>query len=103
VQRLRLSEKRFQAQVVALAQLHHWVVYHTWRSDHSAAGFPDLVLARPGREGRAGRCIFAELKTDTGTVLPAQRAWLDVLGTCAGCEAYVWRPAQWSEIEQLLA
>lgn len=37
-----------------------WLGYHTHRSQHSPAGFPDLALVHP----RAGRLIFAELKRE---------------------------------------
>lgn len=103
-QSLRLTEKHFLQQVIDLAHILGYRAYHTWSSIHSEAGFPDLVLVRPGPEpgdGR-GRLIFAELKTDSGEVMPAQQVWLDDLGSCAGAEVYLWRPAHWDEIVKTL-
>jgi hypothetical protein len=91
------TEKEFMGQVVALARLRGWLVYHTHDSRRSPAGFPDLVLVRP----RDGRLVFAELKTDRGCLRPAQVLWLEALRQTAA-EVYVWRPAQWDEIERCL-
>jgi hypothetical protein len=102
VQRLAQSERQFREQIIQLAQLRGWAAYWTWTSIHSPAGFPDLVLARPGRNGQPGRIVFAELKTATGTVTPAQRQWLEVLGACGSCVAVVWRPRDWAEIVRVL-
>ena len=97
------SEADFQRQVIALARLRGFTVYHTYDARRSVRGFPDLVIARAGRDGRPGRCIFAELKSETGRVTLAQRQWLDVLGACGSCEAYCWRPSDWAVVEATLA
>ena len=89
------SERDFQRQVLALAKLRGWHSDHTWRADQSAAGFPDLVLCRPPR------LLFVELKRETGTVSPAQRQWLDVLGRCS-VESYCWRPSTWDVLDAIL-
>lgn len=90
------SEDEFQADVIGLAKLLGWRVYHTRDSRGSDSGFPDLVLVR------RGRLIFAELKTDTGKLRPVQEAWLtDLLETKA--EVYLWRPSCWGEIERVLS
>lgn len=91
-----VSEKRFQEQVIQLANLSGWLCYHTHDSRRSAPGFPDLVLVRPPE------IIFAELKTEEGRVRPEQRAWLEALGACPGVEVRVWRPAAWREIAEVL-
>jgi hypothetical protein len=96
VRRLRQSEKAFRQQVLALARLRKWRAYWTWTSIHSPAGMPDLVLVRPPR------LIFAELKTDHARPTEEQQAWLDALAACPACEAYLWRPAMWDEIQQVL-
>lgn len=93
---VRITEKQFQQQVIDLARLCGFRVYHTWLSIRSAAGFPDLVLARPPR------LIFAELKSDRGALTPAQHDWLTALRCCAGVEVYVWRPADWEQIVAVL-
>jgi hypothetical protein len=40
------TEKQFMAQVIQLARLRKWLVYHTHDARRSVAGFPDLVLVR---------------------------------------------------------
>ena len=90
-----LSEKDFRQQIVDLARACGWFVYFTWRSIHSPAGFPDLVLVR------GAICLFRELKTEKGKPTDAQRDWLAAL-TGAGQDAKVWRPSDWPEIEATL-
>ena len=51
-----ISEKEFMAQVIQLAQLCGWRLYHTHNSQRSVGGFPDLLLLR----GRS--LVVAELK-----------------------------------------
>lgn len=74
--------------------------YHTHRSEHSPAGFPDLVLVR------GGRLVFAELKTERGRLTAEQEAWIEDLSEVELAardldpddphplvEAVVWRPS----------
>ncbi len=126
-----ISEKVFERQVKDLAKVFGWRYYHTWRSIHSPAGFPDVVMVR------APRLIFAELKTEIGKLTPDQEAWLEDLrecvkhitlepvvykGTVRGMtgeishpvaygsgasmiptlEVYLWRPSQFDEIQSIL-
>ena len=91
-----VTEKEFDKQVRELSDIYGWKRYHTYRSKHSPAGFPDLVLVRDGR------LIFAELKSEMGRLTPAQGEWLTALRQ-AGAEAYVWYPSQLQEIADLLA
>jgi hypothetical protein len=62
---------------------------HTLRnSDHSDAfGFPDWILARLGQP-----LVAAELKSQTGRVMPDQRRWHDLLASTTGVEPAIWRP-----------
>lgn len=101
------TEAGFQQAVVELATLRGWLCYHTHDSRRSNAGYPDLTLARHRR------LVFAELKSETGRVAPAQRLWLDaLLAVCADwpdpcsercpVEVYVWRPSDWPEVEAVL-
>jgi hypothetical protein len=96
------SEASFQKQVLALAKLKGWRDYHTHDSRRSAAGFPDLVLVR------GERLIFAELKRDGGKPRPEQMEWLTALGgvggiVCGHVQTFVWRPADWNRIVELLS
>lgn len=81
-----ITERAWQEQVTDLARLLGYRVYHPWTSIHSAAGWPDLVLCRPGR------LVIAELKTGRRKVTPAQASWLELLDTVPGVEVYCWRP-----------
>lgn len=92
--RPELSERQWQAHVMHLAALHGWTLtYHTHRSEHSAEGWPDLVLVHPRRR----RALFVELKTNTGRLTIAQRMWLRALEH-AGLEVTVWRPRDLSAV-----
>ena len=90
-----MSEKRFQASVLELAQICGWHCYHTHDSRRSEPGFPDLVLVR------GDRLLFRELKTDKGRMSPAQVQWIIELSG-AGADVCVWRPHDWPVIEQQL-
>jgi hypothetical protein len=89
-----VREKAWQAQVIELALLYGWFVYHTYDSQ---PGWPDLVLARP----TTGELIFVELKTDVGRLSPAQRSWLRVLEDC-NQEVHVWRPRDFEAVHARL-
>jgi hypothetical protein len=102
-ERLRWSEHELQVQILATyvgtrkrPVPRPWLAYHTHRSEHSEAGFPDWVFVRE-------RVVYAELKAMRGIVSPAQQAWHDAL-RAAGAEAYIWRPDAWNagEIERVL-
>lgn len=90
-----LAEKDWQAQVIELAALYRWRVYHTYDSRRSHEGWPDLILARPPE------LLAVELKTDTGRLRPAQREWLDVLTACR-VETAVWRPREFEAVHARL-
>ena len=89
------SESDFQKSIIQMAELHRWLVYHTHDSRRSAPGFPDLTMVRDGK------LIFAELKTEKGNLTKAQAWWLAGLKQ-AHPHVYVWRPSDWSEIEEVL-
>ena len=61
------------------------------------AGFVDLVLVHPAR----GVTLFRELKARKGRMSPAQEQW-GVWLTAGGNDWGVWRPADWSEIVDVL-
>ena len=81
-----------------LAKIFHWRYYHTWRSIHSPAGFPDCVMVR--RE----RIVFAELKSEKGVVSSKQQEWLDALGNVGNkdVQVYLWRPDDFNRIVEVL-
>lgn len=88
-----ISEKDFQASVIAAAELYGWMSYHTHDSRRSEPGFVDLVLVHPGR-----RLVkFRELKTYTGRITLDQKKWLNAL-EAAGADVGVWRPAELDSI-----
>ena len=94
------TERDFTQQVLQAARALGWLCYHTWRSDHSEAGFPDLVMVK----GEV--LIFAELKTydrrgNQKRLTAEQSNWLAALGQSVA-EAYVWRPKDWSDIVRKL-
>jgi hypothetical protein len=91
-----LTEKEWQAQVVAWAHRAGWRVYHVADSRRSAAGFPDLVLVRPPQ------ILLVELKTIKGRISPQQRIWLDELGQCSKVATLVWRPDMESIVKESL-
>jgi len=97
---MELTEKQFEAQVKQLARMFGWLYYHTWRSIHSPAGFPDIVMVRDGT------VIFAELKSEKGKVSEHQEEWITALERVAkgsvGAQVYVWRPSDWERIVEIL-
>lgn len=105
---MEITEKQLEAQVKDLAKLFGWKYYHTWRSIHSPAGFPDGVMVRPPR------LIFAEFKSERGKVSLKQQEWLEILKQCQKLillshtqtlmmpEVYLWRPHMIEEIAGIL-
>jgi hypothetical protein len=106
-----VTETQFQEQVIALARYGGWKVAHyrpaqrgrgpdgrvRWSTPVAAdgAGFPDLILAGPGR------LLGLELKRELGRVEPAQVDWLLRL-QAAGAEVAVWRPSDGPLAEAVL-
>jgi hypothetical protein len=100
------ADEAFQSVVVEVARLAGWRVAHFrparttqgWRTPVTAdgAGWPDLVLVRPPR------LIFAELKSERGTVSARQTEWLDVLRLLPKAEVYLWHPSDWDELVEVL-
>lgn len=76
------TERQFQSQILELAGVLGWRVYFTWKSLHSPAGFPDLLLLRGSRQ------VIAELKVAKREPTDDQRAWLDAF-RAAGAEVFV--------------
>ena len=113
-----LKEYEFQQQITGkkpagLAVILGWehvhfrpaMTKHGWRTPGTgslAKGWPDLSLFRE----RDGRIIFAELKSDKGSLTPDEKRVLDVLRAVAVfnplMEVHVWKPKDWDEIERVL-
>jgi len=91
-----VSERDWREQVLVWAGRSGWLVYFTWSSLHSPAGFPDLVLCRPPR------LIIAELKSARGKPSQRQQVWLTRLKRCPGVESYLWRPEDETRVQDLL-
>lgn len=108
-----ISEREFKNSIVALARDLGWLVHHDLPSQRANgswatatqgnSGFPDLVLVHSGNmvTGSKPMVVFAELKTQRGKTTASQEQWLTALRAC-GQMAFVWRPAQMQEIQQLL-
>ena len=95
---LRLTESELQQKIIDRATALGWLVYHTYDSRRSSAGFPDLVLARKGR------VLFVEVKSEKGRLTKDQAKWLRELGISSQShEVDVWRPSDMAGIEKALA
>jgi hypothetical protein len=90
-----VREAEWQRQVVDLARMYGWLVYHTFDSRRSEPGFPDLTLVNR-------TFVIAELKTDRGRLSPDQQKWLERLGA-AGVEVHVWRPRDLDDVVERLS
>ena len=89
-----ITEKAWMAQIVQLAKLMGFSVYHPFLSIHSERGFPDLTLVRE-------RLILVELKTEKGKLTLDQERWIEMLRK-ANVEIYVWRPSDFDEVVRVL-
>lgn len=65
--------------------------YHTFRAQHSVAGFPDYVIASPKGHGMLYRELKREGNGKKFEPSPAQQEWLDMLAA-NGQNVGVWRP-----------
>jgi VRR-NUC domain len=91
-----VTEAQFLRQVLELARIFRWRAYHPQLSKWSERGWPDVALVRPPR------VVLAELKSERGKVTPQQQEWLDDLSRCPGVESFVWRPADFEAIVEIL-
>lgn len=90
-----MNHKQFLQAVVDFARLKKWMVYFTWDSRHSPAGFPDLILLRGKRQ------VVIEVKIPPDKVKPAQQEWLDAFEE-AGAETFVVLPDGLDEMTEIL-
>ena len=100
------SEVAFTRSALQLAKLFGWRSAHfrpamnrrgKWATpvQGDGEGFPDLVLVR------RGRLVVAELKIGNEKPTVEQEAWLAAF-KAVGAEVYVWRPADWKVMEEIL-
>jgi hypothetical protein len=89
-QAAKMTEKALQDAIIGAAERQGWLVYHTYDSRRSESGYPDLHLVH----AELGISLLRELKSERGTVSPAQRKWLTAL-QLAGVDVAVWRPTHW--------
>jgi hypothetical protein len=92
-----VPERLFQVAVLEFAELHGWRVYSVPDSRRAtAAGWPDLVLAKDGRG-----VVAAELKRAGKKPRAIQRWWLDRLRE-SGVPVFVWTNDDWPQIQAVL-
>lgn len=108
-----MTENALQDAILETAALLRWLCMHPrpartstgWRTaaqGNGAAGYPDLTLVRNGY------LIFAELKSATGKLAPAQRVWMDELLLVSMAEdrvlTFLWTPDLWLDgtVERVL-
>ena len=89
-------EQDLQNKIIKLAKVYGYEqIYHTWRSDHSPAGFPDLILLREKR------MVVAEIKSEKGILSPEQYFWLCAFRKITK-DVYLWKPSDWQELTEVL-
>ena len=91
----QMTEAELSEQVRQLFKLFGWWAYHTHRSEHSEAGFPDWVAVRDTR------LLFAELKRQRARMPRKQQEIITRLGRTQA-EVYVWRPSDLDHIVEIL-
>ena len=90
-------EADWQNTIIATARQFGWRVYHTWNSEHSESGFPDLCMVK----GR--RCLMVECKTVANRLTKEQSRWLLALSHVPGIECFYWDPTDGDEMERTLS
>jgi non-ribosomal peptide synthetase component F len=105
-----VTEAEFTRAVIQYAQLQGWLAAHflpamnrrgQWRTavQGDGKGFPDLLLV--SQRLRMHPVVAAELKVGRRKPTADQERWLRSFRN-AGVPAYVWTPADWSQIEEAL-
>jgi hypothetical protein len=93
-----MPERTLQENVRRMALAFRWRYFHVHRSQHSPAGFPDVIAVRDGV------LLAFELKRQDKEPAPDQAAWLADLAAVPGVTAGLWKPMDWisGEIERVL-
>jgi|SRR5882672_5625607 len=89
----------FQNTLYTYALNHGWLFYHAYKSRKSTPGWPDVALCHP--EG--GPLYLIEIKRVDEAVSAFQQRWLEALEKVTHVETGVWRPADWPQVQRLLA
>jgi hypothetical protein len=90
-------EATLLANIRAYAKPLGWLVYHTFNSQRSEPGFPDVVLTN------GVRLLIQELKDNRGKLTVEQERWLALLASTGLVECGVWRPRDWPHIVTTLS
>jgi hypothetical protein len=91
-----MSEDEYVAQIIDLAETCGWSVWHDNDSRRNDAGFPDWELLR------GPDMLRLEVKSETGVVQPAQRAYIARLQQIKFVYAAVVRPSDADELFRVL-
>ncbi len=91
------TEAEFSSAVRDAAAVTGCLAYHTFNSQHSAAGFPDWTILTP-----SGLLLFAELKREDRSPTATQTEWLERLGRVERIHAGWYRPSEFGQIARLL-
>jgi hypothetical protein len=67
------EKKDLQPAVMRLLSSAGWLAYHTWNSQHSAAGFLDVLAIKETET--EWWLLIAELKSESGKLTAAQQQW----------------------------
>ena len=81
-----MSERDLQESVRALATGFGLCYFHDHDARQNYSGLPDVIAVGPGG------VLWRELKSETGTLTPAQRKWRDAL-QAGGADWDLWRPS----------
>ena len=92
----QISERTFQAQVIAAAEAMGWLCYHTHDSRRSAPGFPDLIMVR------GYRMVALELKVGRNKPTVYQVRWLAALREVWQVDALWAKPDDWDKLMEIL-
>jgi hypothetical protein len=93
--RRAMTEKQWDARVVALARLYGFWTFHPYDSRRSEPGWPDRAFVKPPR------FFLAEMKTERGRLTVQQQEVIGLLRAC-GVTVYVWRPGDEDEVVRVL-
>ena len=91
-----MTEKQLSQTIVDAARDCGWLVYRTFNSRYSPAGYPDLHLIRNGEQ------MFMELKSAKGKTTPKQDEWLAALKECPDVDVRVVYPSDLEDVYRLL-